>query len=62
MTGNIGGDSRISVFNIMVQEIHQTKSTGPETELNISPLKDGVYLIRVTHEKGLVSVGRFVKR
>jgi regulation of enolase protein 1 (concanavalin A-like superfamily) len=59
---NLIGESHVSIINTNGQVISQFYTVEREIEVNVSSLKNGIYMIRATNKSGLVSTGRFVKQ
>ncbi len=55
-------DSRISIFTILGQEVYHRQTTSDDTQLDISSLKNGIYLVHVIDRQGNQAIGRFVKQ
>jgi hypothetical protein len=53
--------SYITIFNMEGQELLRQKITQPNTTIDVSGWKSGVYLVKVVGEKR-VQVGKFVKQ
>ena len=51
----------LSIQNINGQEVLQQEITEPATNIDISTLPSGVYVVKLAGEKG-VQVGKFVKQ
>ena len=58
---NVGGEfafAKAELFNLQ----GQLMSTSTSKEINVSSLKTGMYLIRVTSQSGSIATERFIKK
>jgi hypothetical protein len=58
---NLAVNSRISVINLLGQEVYGTLANSSRVDMDINFLKNGIYMIRVTDEQGKMAVEKFMK-
>ena len=60
-TSAIPEQSQLTISNINNQQLITRQITAPKTQLDISSLSSGVYFVRLTSEKTVVT-GKFIKQ
>jgi len=60
---DVSGKTRVTVFNILGEQVYKASLNTTNTEIDLSDKADGIYMYRVVTETGsLVSQGKFVKQ
>jgi hypothetical protein len=60
-TGVVSGICRLSVLDIMGQEVLAADIAGPASQIDISRLPGGIYILKLTNG-GSLSYAKFIKR
>ena len=59
---NIGEFTDLEIYTVNGQKVYTTKISQPDFELNISPFNNGLYLVKMSNNSGLLFTGKFVKK
>lgn len=59
---NLEGENRVCVYNMYGQMVYFAVCSDSRATLNVNELKNGIYIVRVTHESGKTKVGKILKQ
>jgi len=59
---NTGDFTDLEIYTVNGQKVYTTKISQPDFELNISPFNNGLYLVKMSNNSGLLFTGKFVKK
>ena len=59
---NIGEFTDLEIYTVSGMKVYKTKITQPDFTLNISRFNNGLYLLKMSNNSGLLFTGKFVKK
>jgi hypothetical protein len=59
---NIGAFTDLEIYTVNGLKVYKTNITQPDFTLNISQFNEGLYLVKMSNNSGLLFTGKFVKK